>query len=165
MQNPLATERARVTTVFFYGVVLLLGYFLVQIFAPFVGPLGWAAVLSIFVYPFHEKLAARSGNARAAAVTTLTVTLGILGPGLVLSTAFVQESRAALTGLDREALTGQLAVTERAWNRVRGLIPRCGHCQSRDANPTSRLEGWRVSRRTDRWVARKSCRSCFFSCS
>ena len=123
MQNPLATERARVTTVFFYGVVLLLGYFLVQIFAPFVGPLGWAAVLSIFVYPLHEKLAARYGNARAAAVTTLTVTVLILGPGLVLSTAFVQESRAALTGLDREALTGQLAVTERAWNRVRGLIP------------------------------------------
>ena len=123
MQNPLARERARVTTVFFYGVVVLLGYFLLQMFAPFLGPLGWAAVLSIFVYPWHEKLAARYGNGRAAALSTLTVTVLIVGPGLVLLTAFVQESRAALTGLDREALTGQLAVIERAWNRVRGLIP------------------------------------------
>jgi predicted PurR-regulated permease PerM len=41
----------------------------------------------------------------------------------VLLGAFVQESRAALTGLDREALTGRLAVTEHAWDRVRALIP------------------------------------------
>lgn len=123
MQNPLARERARVTTAFFYGVLLLLGYFVLQIFAPFVGPLGWAAVLAIFVYPWHEKLVARHGNTRAAALSTLTVTVLIVGPGLVLAAAFVQESRAALTGVDRDALTGQLAVAERGWERIRGVIP------------------------------------------
>jgi predicted PurR-regulated permease PerM len=123
VQNPLTIERARVTTVFFYAIVLLLGYFLLRMVAPFLGPLGWAAVLSIFVYPWHEKLVARYGNTTAAALSTLTVTVLIVGPGLVLLAAFVQESRAALTGLDREALSGQLAVTERAWDRVRALIP------------------------------------------
>jgi predicted PurR-regulated permease PerM len=123
VQNPLVRERARVTAVFFYGVVVLLGYFVLQMFAPFLGPLGWAAVLGIFVYRWQEKLSPRYGNTRAAALITLTVTVLIVGPGLVLLTAFVQESRAALTGLDREALTGRLAVTEHAWNRVRGLIP------------------------------------------
>jgi predicted PurR-regulated permease PerM len=123
VENPLARERARITTVFFYGFVAVLGYSLLQIFAPFLGPLGWAAVLSIFVYPWHEKLSARHGNTRAAALSTLTVTVLIVGPGLVLLTAFVQESRAALAGLDREALTGQLAVTQNLWNRVRGLVP------------------------------------------
>ena len=123
MQNPLVRERERVATVFFYGIVLLLGYLLVRIFAPFFGPLGWAAVLAIVVYPWHEGLVARVGHTRAAAVSTLTVTLLIVGPGLVLLTAFVQESRAALSGFDREALAGQLAVAEYAWDRIRGLIP------------------------------------------
>lgn len=123
MQNPPARERARVTTLFFYGVVVLLGYLLLRIFAPFFGPLGWAAVLAIFVYPWHETLVARYGHSGAAALSTLTVTLLVVGPGLVLLTAFVQESRAALAGLDREALAGQLALAEYAWDRIRGLIP------------------------------------------
>jgi predicted PurR-regulated permease PerM len=123
VRNPLARERERVTAVFFYGVVLLLGYGLLQIFAPFIGPLGWAAVLAIFVFPSHEKLVARHGHARAAALSTLTVTVVIVGPGFVLMTAFVQESRAALAGLDREALAGQLAVAEHFWERIRTLIP------------------------------------------
>jgi predicted PurR-regulated permease PerM len=41
----------------------------------------------------------------------------------VLLTAFIQESRSALTELDRDALTNQLAVAEQAWGRIRGLIP------------------------------------------
>jgi predicted PurR-regulated permease PerM len=123
MQNPLARERERVATVLFYGIVLLLGYLVVRIFAPFLGPLGWAAVLAIFVYPWHERLVARFGDTRAAAISTLTVTLLIVGPGLVLLTAFVQESRAALSGLDRKALAGQLAVAEYAWERIRVFIP------------------------------------------
>jgi predicted PurR-regulated permease PerM len=123
MQNPLVTERERVKTVFFYGVVVLLGYFVLQIFAPFLRPLGWASVLAILFYPWHERLVARVGNTRAAAVSTLTVALLIVGPGLVLGAAFVQESRASLSGLDREALAGQLAVAEYAWDRVRGFVP------------------------------------------
>ena len=47
MRSPLAAERERVTTLFFYCVLLLLGYLLFRIFAPFLGPLGWAAVLAI----------------------------------------------------------------------------------------------------------------------
>ena len=52
----LASERERFTTLIFYGVVLLLGYLLLRVFQPFFGPLGWAAVLAICVYPWNEKL-------------------------------------------------------------------------------------------------------------
>lgn len=123
LRTPLATERERVATLLFYGVVLLLGYFLLRIFAPFFGPLGWAAVLAIFVYPWHEKLATRYGNARAAALSTLVVTLLIVGPGLVVLTAFVRESGAALAQLDRDTMAGQVAWAERTWERIRVLIP------------------------------------------
>jgi predicted PurR-regulated permease PerM len=123
VRSPLARERERVTTIFFYGVVLFLGYLFLRMLAPFFAPLGWAAVLAIFLYPWHERLAAEYGNVRAAALSTLVVTVLIVGPGLVILTAFVQESRAALSAVDRDAFAGQLALLEQGWNRIRGLIP------------------------------------------
>ncbi len=62
MRSPLTRERERVTTIFFYGVVLLLGYLFLRILTPFFAPLGWAVVLAIFVYPWHEKLVPRYGE-------------------------------------------------------------------------------------------------------
>jgi predicted PurR-regulated permease PerM len=122
LPSRLARERERVATLFFYAVVLLLGYFLMRIFAPFFAPLGWAAVLAIFVYPWQERIARRHGSARAAALATLTVTLLIVGPGLLVLTAFIHESRAALSELDREALAGRLAWAQHVWERV-ALVP------------------------------------------
>jgi predicted PurR-regulated permease PerM len=123
LRSPLVRERERVATVFFYGIVLLLGYVFLRIITPFLAPLGWAAVLAIFVSPWHETLVARYGRVRAAALSTVVVTLLILGPGLVVLTVFVQESGAALSALDRESVAGQLAWLEQAWNRVRVVIP------------------------------------------
>lgn len=123
MRSPRAREHERVTTLFFYGIVLLFGYLFLRILSPFFAPLGWAAVVAIFVYPWHEKLVPRYGNARAAALSTLVVTVLIVGPGLVILMAFVQESRAALSAVDRDAFAGQLALLEQAWNRIRALIP------------------------------------------
>lgn len=123
MNSPLARERERVTTIFFYGIVVLLGYLFSRIISPFFAPLGWAAVLAVFVYPWHERLVPRYGHARAAALSTLVATFLIVGPGLLILTAFVQESRAALAAVDRDALSGQFAVLEQGWNRIRVLIP------------------------------------------
>ena len=89
MRSPLTREHERVTTIFFYGVVLLLGYFFVRILAPFFAPLGWAAVLAIVVYPWHEKLVPRYGPSRAAFISTFVVTVLLVGPGLLILTGFV----------------------------------------------------------------------------
>jgi predicted PurR-regulated permease PerM len=123
MGNPLARERERVVTVFFYGIVLLLGYVFLRVLTPFLAPLGWAAVLAIFVYPWHERLVPRHGKGRAAALSTLVATVLIVGPGLVILAAFIQESSAALSTVDRGAFAGQLAWLEQGWNRIRVLIP------------------------------------------
>jgi len=123
VRSPLTLERDRVTTVFFYGIVALLGYLFFRIVSPFLAPLGWAMVLAIFVYPWHEKLVPRYGNASAAAISTLVVTLLIVGPGLVIFTGFAQESRAALSAVDKDALAGRLALVEGMWDRVRVVIP------------------------------------------
>lgn len=123
VRNPLSVERDRATTILFFGVVLFLGYLFLRIVTPFLIPLGWAAVLAIFVYPWHEKLVRRWGHGRAAALSTFMVTLLIVGPGLVVLTAFVQESRAALSTVDRDAFAGQLVLLEQGWNRIRVFIP------------------------------------------
>jgi predicted PurR-regulated permease PerM len=119
----LTTERERFTTLIFYGVVLLLGYLLLRIFQPFFGPLGWAAVLAICVYPWHEQLVARVGRNRAATMSTIVVALIIIGPGLVVLTAFARETKTALEGLDREVLAGQFAWLVTKWDRYRVYIP------------------------------------------
>jgi predicted PurR-regulated permease PerM len=123
MKNPLARERERVAIGFFYGIVLLLGYVFLSMLAPFFAPLGWAAVRAIFVYPWHERVVPRYGHTRAAALSTLIVTVLIVGPGLLILTTFVQESSAALSTVDRDAVAGQLAWLEQGWNRIRVLIP------------------------------------------
>ena len=60
-QNPVpssnATTSDRLTTVLSYGVLLLLIYLVFRIYEPFLAALGWAAILVIFFYPMHARLA------------------------------------------------------------------------------------------------------------
>jgi predicted PurR-regulated permease PerM len=121
--TPLASERERFTTLIFYGVVLLLGYLLFLIFQPFFAPLGWAAVLAICVYPWNEKLASHFGRHRAATLTTLAVTALIIGPGLLVLSAFVREAKAAVDALDRDVLMGQFDWAMTRWERIRVYFP------------------------------------------
>lgn len=121
--GPETRERARVATVYFYAVVLLLGYVFFRMLTPFLAPLGWAAVLAVFVHPWYVTLVPRHGRARAAALGTAVVTLLIIGPGLLILRAFVQESRAAVSALNRDSVAEQLAVLEQGWDRIRFLIP------------------------------------------
>jgi predicted PurR-regulated permease PerM len=123
VRSPLTKERDRAIAILFYATVVFLGYLFLRILSPFFAPLGWAVVLAVFVYPWHEKLVPRFGRAGAAAVSTLVVMLFIVGPGLAILTAFAQESRAALSEVDQDAVAEQFAVLENLWNRSRPFIP------------------------------------------
>ena len=48
------TTSDSLTTVLSYGILLLLGYLVFLIMAPFLVPLAWSAVLAIFFYPLYE---------------------------------------------------------------------------------------------------------------
>jgi predicted PurR-regulated permease PerM len=119
----LASERERFTALIYYGVVVLLGYFVLRVFEPFFHPLGWAAVVAICVYPWYEKLAHRIGRSPAAATCTVVATLIILGPGLALLTAFAREGKAALESLDREVIESHFAWAQGTWERLRVYVP------------------------------------------
>jgi predicted PurR-regulated permease PerM len=117
------SQRERISLLLFYGVVLLLAYFLYEIFSPFLAPLAWAAVLAIFVFPWHELLVRRYRTASAAALSTTIVTVVIVVPGLLVLTAAVREGTTALSQVDRDTLSTSMEWAQQRWERLRPVIP------------------------------------------
>jgi predicted PurR-regulated permease PerM len=107
----------------FYAVLLLLGYLVYRVFGPFLVPLGWAGVLVVIFYPLHTRLENRWGATRAAAVSTLGVTLILIVPGILLTTAFVKESVDAARGLQQGIAEGEFPWIHRAWEWVQQQAP------------------------------------------
>jgi predicted PurR-regulated permease PerM len=79
------TTSDRLTTVLSYGALLLLGYLVYLIVAPFLVPLVWSAVLGIFFFPLHQRLAKRWKPNPAALVSTFGVTFLLVVPALVVA--------------------------------------------------------------------------------
>ncbi len=83
---------------------ILLGvlvYFLGRVVRPFLTALTWAAVLTIFLFPWHARLARRLRRPNAAALlSVLAVTFLLVGPATWLIPAFVSEALAAVRSVD-----------------------------------------------------------------
>jgi predicted PurR-regulated permease PerM len=82
--SSIATTSDRLTTVLSYGALLLLGYLVFLITEPFLVPLAWSAVLAIFFYPLHERIATRMKPSSAALTSTAAVTLLLIVPALIV---------------------------------------------------------------------------------
>ena len=81
-RNP--TTNDRLTTVLSYGILLLLGYLVFRITAPFLVPLAWSAVLAIFFFPAFLFLNKHVSVTMAALLCTLGVTLVLIVPVLLV---------------------------------------------------------------------------------
>jgi predicted PurR-regulated permease PerM len=82
--NRNATTSDRLTTVLSYGALLLLGYLVFRITAPFLIPLAWSAVLAIFFFPAFLLLSKRLSVTKAALLSTIGVTLILIVPVLIV---------------------------------------------------------------------------------
>ena len=60
--NNAGSERDRFVLVLFYGVLLLAGYLAFRVVAPFLAPLGWAAVFAMVLNPVQARLERRIGK-------------------------------------------------------------------------------------------------------
>jgi predicted PurR-regulated permease PerM len=120
-----ATTSDRLTTVLSYGALLLLGYLVFEIFAPFLVPLAWSAVLAIFSYPLYERLEKLMKPSWAALVATLGVTLVLIVPTLIVLVYTARETLQAVGTLQQSlAVNGQgpnqgLVLRVEEWIRVR----------------------------------------------
>ena len=115
-------KRRQVSAAFFFAVLLFLLYQFYLIFAAFLTPLAWAALLALVFYPVQTWLTRllrnRSGLA-AFLLTTLVIALVII-PTILLTTLLVTETSVAYQRLQQLIESGALS----AWAerlRVGGL--------------------------------------------
>jgi len=119
--------RERVASVLFYSAVLLLAYAVYRIFEPFLVPLGWAAVLMVVFYPWHERLARRLGDFRAAALSTLAITLILIVPVLFLVSAFIGQGVEAAQELRENIQQGNATWFQSAREWLQARFPDLAH--------------------------------------
>jgi predicted PurR-regulated permease PerM len=126
--------RERVGATLFYAAVLLLAWFAFLVFEPFLVPLGWAVVLVVCFHPLHARLERRWGTSRAAAVSTLGVTLILILPTVLLMGVLVNEGMNALEALrelQQQKSAPVLGALERAQDWLARHVP-----QAADFDPT-----------------------------
>jgi predicted PurR-regulated permease PerM len=96
---PEERSQKRFESLLFYAAVLLIFYLAYRVFEPFFQPLGWAVVLVVCLYPLHERLLRWMRPAEAAALSTVCVTLLLVGPALGLVGGLVNQATAAVRQL------------------------------------------------------------------
>jgi len=120
--NRNATTSDRLTTVLSYGALILLGYLVVLIVAPFAIPLAWSAILAIFFSPVYVHVAKRSTPTRAAVVCTIGVTLLLIVPVMLVLTYAGREALEASAFFKQMLGSGSL-LPQRAANYVQAHLP------------------------------------------
>jgi predicted PurR-regulated permease PerM len=116
-------SRRRLGDVLFYGIVILLAYLVYLIFAPFLGPLAWAAVIVVVSYPAYEWMARRWGATNAAIASTAFVTLILIVPILFIMVAFVRQGVSAAQSIQAEVANGHWNWVNRVWDQIQEWFP------------------------------------------
>jgi predicted PurR-regulated permease PerM len=100
----MATASSFYPRIFALVVAAILGYALFLIFAPFIGPMAWAAFLAFLLYPLNLRMRRRlSGSGIAAGVLTLLAPIVILLPLSAISIDFVAQASALIQKLQKSA--------------------------------------------------------------
>jgi predicted PurR-regulated permease PerM len=101
-----------------YTFVLILLYLLYTVLSPFLGALGWAAVIVIATYPVYRRLLRlfRGKQARAAGMMTILVFLVVVVPAVLLLGVLVQEVTQVQETVSRWSRTDQYSTIDKALN-------------------------------------------------
>jgi predicted PurR-regulated permease PerM len=116
-------ERERMAQLIFYGGVILIGYLVFLIVAPFLVPLGWAGVLAVSVQPVFRELAPRLGRGRAAGLSVALVLLMIVLPVWLIVQALVGEAAQAAAALQNALSATPPDSLMAIWSRVQAYVP------------------------------------------
>ena len=139
----LTTTSDRLTNVLSYGALLLLGYVVYLIFEPFLVPLTWSAVLAIFFYPVHERLAKRLKPNYAAMMSTVGVTVLLIAPTLVVLSYTAKQAIDATARLQTALMNPERELPAEVVARVRAELPEAW--QSTDFSEPLRQAAERVA--------------------
>jgi predicted PurR-regulated permease PerM len=117
------SSQKRLGTALFYGIVVVLAYLVYLVFAPFLVPLAWAAVLVVVSYPVYAQLSRRWGSTGAALATTAGVTLILIVPTLLAMAAFVRQAVDAVQSIQVSVAAGHYSWIGNLWLRLQQRYP------------------------------------------
>jgi predicted PurR-regulated permease PerM len=119
------SEGQRVTSLLFYGAVVLIAVLAYRIVLPFLAEIGWAVVLAICVAPVQVRLARRLGPTRSAVVLTLGVLLLLVLPLLFVAQMLVREGAQAVDYVKSNVADrgGPMGLFHLAWQWLRQHFP------------------------------------------
>jgi predicted PurR-regulated permease PerM len=99
---------------FTIATVVILGYALLKMLAPFWGPLGWAAFLAFFLLPVHKRLTRRLGGhaAWSALIITLLTPFVLIAPLSALGVVFAKQVGILIGYLRERSIPSYPAIRE-----------------------------------------------------
>ena len=118
-----ASSQKKLGTALFYGITILLVYLAYLVFAPFLVPLAWAAVLVVVSYPAYEWLARRWGKTPASIASAAGVTLILIVPILLVMVAFVREGVDAAQSVEWKVSNEHWAWLNHLWGLIQQRFP------------------------------------------
>jgi predicted PurR-regulated permease PerM len=115
----------RVTSLVFYGAVLLIAWLAYQIVKPFLGEIGWALVLAIVLAPAQSRLAARFGAARGAVLLTALVMFLLVLPAMLAVLMVVREGPELVGYVEGQLRDrgGPMGLFHVAWGWLHARLP------------------------------------------
>jgi predicted PurR-regulated permease PerM len=117
------TSQRRLGSALFYGIVILLVYLAYLVFAPFLAPLAWAAVIVVVSHPVYEWMARRWGATNAALVASAGVTVILIVPILFVMIAFVQQGVIAVQSIQLKITNNRLIWLNHLWSAIQARFP------------------------------------------
>ena len=136
-------ETQRITSLVFYGAVVLIAVLAFRIVEPFLMQIGWAVVLAICVAPLQARLSRRFGPLRSAAFLTLMVILLLVVPLLLVVRTLLHEGANAVQYVQVHLADrgGPLGLFQAAWQWLRQRLPFLPEEQSIVQQLSQRLGG------------------------
>jgi predicted PurR-regulated permease PerM len=109
------TTQKRLGTVLFYGIVVILAYFVFLVFQPFLAALAWAVIIVVVSYPAYGWSRARFRPTVAALLCTVGITVLLIVPTLLVMAAFVRQGVQAVQDLQLQIQNGHFDWVNRVW--------------------------------------------------
>jgi predicted PurR-regulated permease PerM len=119
------SEAQRITSLVFYGAVLLIAFLAYKIVQPFLAEIGWAVVLAICLAPAQSRLMRRFGAARTAALLTLLVLFLLVLPAMLGVLMLVREGSAVVDYVEGQLRDrgGPMGLFHVAWDWLHARLP------------------------------------------
>jgi predicted PurR-regulated permease PerM len=101
------TRKELIETAIHIGIILLLVLLCYQIAAPFIGPIVWAGIIAIGVYPLYQWLKNTTGlsSGWASTLVTLALLLILITPSVILSSALLENVQTLTTQIENDDLS------------------------------------------------------------